>query len=282
MEEQLDNKILVSLYRWYDHTLLQEGVAFETKTSTLYDQEDSRLGGSSLYKYASPHKQWVVDSSVSGVSIPTGISGASSIPFTGNSVFADWDNGRVISTSDLGTGLRATYSTKNFNTYITNDTEEKLLFQNRYQINDFYTLPESGIHPYQQAAPACFVSLSTTDSDSYAMGSSDFQNEQFKGRIIVMSNNAMHIDACFSIFRQQKDKCFPLLSFSDDIFDRYGGLKSSYSGVYRYTDFINAGRDKININKVTTSKLSVESRGTIPQGMQVGVINFNLSYFRSP
>jgi len=283
MEEQLGNKILVSLYRWYDHTLLQEGVAFENKTSILYGQEDPRLGGSSLFKYASPHKQWVVDSSVSGASIPTGISGASSIPFTGNSIFADWDNGRIISDSDLGTGLQATYSTKNFNTYVTNDSEEKLLFQNRYQINDFYTLPPSGIAPYQQAAPACFITLATTDSDPYALGSSDFQDEQYKGRVIVMSNNAMHIDACFSIFGQQKDKCFPLLSFTDDIFNAYGGLKSSFSGVYRYTDFLSdTNRDKIHITKVTTSKFVGGSREIIPQGMQIGFINFELSYFRSP
>ena len=282
MQPQLDNKVLQSVFQWFDHTLLQDGQAFENKTGTLYEQLDGKID-TSLFKYASPHKQWVVDSSVSGAIIATGIdANGTPIPFD-NNLFADWNNGRVISTSDLGDNLSAAYATKNFNTYITNDSEEKLLFQNRYAINDFYTLPASGIAPYQLAAPACFLTFNSTDSKAYAMGSSDFQQKNLKVRAIVMTNNTFHLDGALSIFGDKQDKNIPVLDLSDDQFNRYGGLKSSYSGVYRYTDFLSqTDRDKIYIDKVITSKFFAGSHELMPQGMQIGFVNFNLTYFRSP
>jgi len=282
MKEQLDNQILTSVYQWFDHTLLKEGEAYETKTAKLYPQSDPKL--KNLYIYASPHKQWVSDSSVSGAAIPTSVDVSNSgVSFSGRDLFADWDNGRVISTTDLGNDVEATYSTKNINVYITNDSEEEIIFQNRYGVNNFYTIPASGIEPYNKALPACFLTFNNTSSSPYALGSSDFQEEEFNIRGIVISNNSMHIDACFSIFRKQKDKSIPLLNSSDTPFDVLGGIKDTFSGSYDYSVFPqDPSRELVSIDKVTTSKFFAGSHEAMPQGMKVGFINFKLTYFRSP
>jgi hypothetical protein len=282
MEPQLDNKVLSSFYQWFDHTLLNEGQAYVIKSGVFFDQEDKRLG--STHKYASPHKQWVSDLSVSGAHIPTGVyEDQTFVPFTGNQFFADWNNGRVISTTDRSEPISGKYSTKNFNLYVVNEPEEKILFQNKYEYNNFYSLPASGIAPYTMALPACFINFEATDNETYAMGSSDFQEEKFKVRVILASNRLEDIDGCISLFRQKKDKCFSLLNYSDDPYDAYGGTKSSFPSGYNYIDTVSSEeRELIHINKVKSSKMFAASHEFMPQGMQVAFINFDLVYFRIP
>lgn len=283
MKVQLHNKALASFAQWFDHVLLDDGQAFVNHSGNLYSQNDSRLN-SSIYKYASPHKQWVADSSVSNANIPTGVNvNGVYTPFIDGSLFPDWNNGRILSTSELTGNLTANYATKEFNTYITNQREEEIIFQSRYEVNPYYGLNvASGIQPYVHAWPACYITYREMLNEPWSMGSSDFQKEQLNFRVIAITNNTMHLDGLFSLFMQKKDKCFKLLEFTDDPFNRYGGFKNSFSGVYNYNDVANARNDMVYVSKVSTSKFFSASHEMMQQAMQVGFINFNLEYFRSP
>lgn len=282
MTPQLDNRVLSSFYQWFDHTLLNEGQAYVNKSGIFYEQEDNKL--SSIYKYASPHKQWVSDLSVSGAIVPSGVyENGGFVPFTGNQFFPDYNNGRVISSTERSSPLSGQYSTKNFNIYVANESEEKIIFQNRYEYNNFYSLPPSGIPPYEMALPACFINFESTDNKSYAIGSSDFQQEKYKVRVILISNRLEDIDACISIFRKKKDKCFSLLNYSDTPYNAFGGLKNSFSSGYNYLETVSAEeRELVNIESVKSSKMFAASHEFIPQGMQVAFMNLDLNYFRIP
>lgn len=281
MLEQNGHKITQSFLMWYDHTLLDDGQAYKNVTSQLYPQTDPRIAN--YYKYASPHKQWVVDGAVSGAEIPSGVYiGTDFHPFSGDAIFADWNNGRVLMQTEATGTVSATYATKELNSYVTNQTEEKLIFQNRYNVNNFYTVPASGISPYDQAIPASFFINTNTDGSCYALGSSDFQKDTYRFRSIVMTNNMMHLDGALSLFREKVDKCFKMVSITEDQFNGYGGLKSSYSGNYNYDNLTSNKEGLVFIDKVTTSKLFQGSNEFFPQSLQVGFINFDLSFFRTP
>ena len=281
MIKQLPNKVTSSFYQWFDHTLITEGEGYINKTGNLYPQTDSRIGG--YYKYASPHKQWVSDQSATGASIPSGIFVSNSfVPFSGNSLFPDWNNGRILSQNSLSGSLRANYCTKNFNVYLTNESEEKIVFQNKYQFNNFYSIPQSGIQPYSMVLPACFILIGGTESETYSMGSSDFQKEIMKFRVVVMGNHLEDIDSCIGLFMTKKDKCFKLLEYSDSPYNEYGGFKASFPSGYNYSSLADSkDSELVNIDLVNSSKLYAASHEFLPQGMQVAFMNFNLSYYRS-
>jgi hypothetical protein len=276
---QLNNRIKVSFFRWFDHVLCKNGGAYETLSGQLYSFPDERLP--SYYTYSSSNKQWVADSSV-GAYIPPGYTSNSISHEFNEQTFVDWDNGRIISSSPLTEPLVVTYSTKDFNLYITNESEEKIIFQNTYLLNDYYEAQNSGIAPYEFALPACFVLLNSTDSSPYSMGSSDFQSQTFNVKVVVITNNSAHLDGCFSVFQQQVNKNFALMSFEQDPFNEFGGIKSGLSGVYNYNDIIVNSSEIVSIERVQTSTLSSSMDELIPQSMLVGFINFKLNYLRTP
>lgn len=282
MKPQLDNKVLASFYQWLDYVLTKDGEAFVNKTGKLYPQEDERIGG--LFKYASPHKQWVCDKAATGANIPSGVSiGGTPTPFNSGTLFADWKNGRIMSTTEITSEIVADYAVKNFNVYITNESEENLIFQNKFELNDFYPLTEKGIAPYGIVLPACFIIFNTTESEPYAIGSSDFQEEKFKVRVVIATDRVDHLDGCISLFRQKKDKCFPLLDYKDDPFNEYGAIKSSFPSGYNYEDMVaSEDRELVNIQNVKSSKMFAASSEFMPQALQVGFLSFDLKYFRNP
>ena len=57
-------------------------------------------------------------------------------------MMVDYENGRVLFDSDFATGtnISGRYSVKNFNTYISNQNEEQLILEGKYETNSRYTV----------------------------------------------------------------------------------------------------------------------------------------------
>jgi hypothetical protein len=268
MKPQLHNEILVSFFQWFDNKLLNDGQAFVNYTGTLYPQKDPSID-SSIYKYAAPHKQWVCDSSVENAIIPSGIFIDGSFSGFNPDLLPDWNNGRVLSRYPLSGNLQVGYSTKEFNLYLANRNEEEIIFQSRYQINPYYTLPQSGIAPYVHAWPACYVNYKSMDNEPWSIGSADFQKEKFNVRVVAITNDTMNLDGLFSLFMSQKHKVFKKIGVSDDPLNEYGSFKIKQSGSYNYDDLAETKTDLIEVSKVNTSKLFSASHEMFQQSMQV-------------
>ena len=71
MKVTYQHEVTTSFVLWFDNFLLSKGSAYRNITSPLYHQIDDRLPNNTIY--ASPHKQWVNDSSIEGAQIPIGI-----------------------------------------------------------------------------------------------------------------------------------------------------------------------------------------------------------------
>lgn len=281
MKPQYKHELMTSFMLWFDHELLQEGEAYSNKTGTLYAKSDSRLPNTYI-SAQSNYKQWVNDSSVSGSTnpvIPTDFEGSG----RSNGILFDFDNGRIIETGgSLVTGdtLTGTFAVKDFNIYLTNETEEDLILENKFQINSRYgDLSISGIDPYDQVVPAIFLNSEYMRNEGFAFGGEEKTTNTIKA--VVIADNEYQLDGALSIFADTSRKTFSKIPFSGHPSTEYGDIKG---GTYNYLSLANsysAGAPYF-IEDVTVSKFSERAQNKLPGDLKIGFIDFDVSTNRFP
>jgi len=282
MIELYTHKVMTSFCMWFDHTLLQKGQAFSNQTTPLYYRADDRTEGV-FTTYSSPFKQWVSDSSVDNAVVASGITtSAGFIPRGVSGLMLDFENGRALLNPNIPETetITASYSVKDFNIYMTEDNEQKLIFEKLFNLNSRYgNIEPSGVPPYEYVLPACFIMQNTSNNTPYAFGGE--QDSQSKIRVIIMTDLGYHLDGCISIFRDLTESNIALFSSQDSPINEYGDLKS---GSYNYLDLVNRNQDErmLFITKVTSSKIvNVSERRNFPN-IKFGILDFYLSEPRVP
>ena len=265
---------------WFDHELLQKGEAYSNQTGFLYYDDDSRLP--SPYKaYASPYKQWVNDSSISGDTnpvIPTSFNGYDR---TDNIIF-DFENGRIIETGGaFGTDevLSGTFAVKDFNIYLTNKTEEDLILENKFEVNSRYLMNPSAVKPYDQMVPAIFLNCEFMRNEGFAFGGEDRTTNIIKA--VVLAENSYQLDGALSIFADSARKVISKIPFSKHPSTEYNDIKN---GSYNYITLANTylNSNPYYIEDVTVSKISQKAQSKIPSDLQIGFVDFEISTNRYP
>tara|TARA_Y100000114_G_scaffold142671_1_gene149462 strand:- start:65 stop:913 length:849 start_codon:yes stop_codon:yes gene_type:complete len=280
MKPQYQHELMTSFMLWFDHELLQKGEAYSNQTGALFYDNDSRLP--STYKaYASSYKQWVNDSSVVGDTnpiIPTGFNGSG----RADHIIFDFENGRIIETGgafNTGEVLTGTFAVKDFNIYLTNETEEDLILENKFKLNSRYSNIASGVKPYDQMAPAIFLNCEYMRNEGFAFGGEDLSTNTIKA--VVLAENEYQLDGALSIFADSARKVIPKIPFTGHPGTEYGDVKN---GTYFYTGVENAygGSNPYYIDDVTVSKFSDRAQTKIPGDLKVGFIDFDISTTRFP
>jgi hypothetical protein len=280
MKPQFKHELMTSFMLWFDHELLQKGEAYSNQTGFLYYDDDSRLP--SPYKaYASPYKQWVNDSSIFGDTnpvIPTSFNGYDR---TDNIIF-DFENGRIIETGgafSTNEVLSGTFAVKDFNIYLTNETEEDLILENKFQSNSRYSMSPSGVKPYDQMTPAIFINSEFMTNEGFAFGGEDKTTSIIKA--VVLAEDSYQLDGVLSIFADSARKSFSKIPFSGHPATEYGDIKN---GSYNYISLNNSysASNPYYIEDVTVSKFSERAQNKVPGGIQVGFIDFEVSTIRFP
>ena len=286
MKPQFDNKVMSSFLLWFDHTLLNDGEAF-TKHSGKFYEVDSLYNG--LYTYGAPFKQFVQDFSITGASIPTGIFLDSVFirPGQSNLTGINYEQGHVYFTSEItspSTRLSGNYSIKDFNVYLTNEAEEKLLFETKFSLRPRTTQTETGLDPNQITYPAIFLRNDGGTNEPMAFGGYD--NTTINIRAVVLADSQYLLDAAASIFRDKARTFVTILETTDMPFNSLGGFKNSVQ--YNYTGVI-LGKTSENqyvfIENVTVSKFSRDINLKIDNlnpDIFNGVIDFEISKPRYP
>jgi len=280
MKPQYKHELMTSFLLWFDHELLQEGEAYSNKTGQLYSKSDSRIPDS-YSAFQSNYKQWVSDSSVTGPTnpvIPTEFNGNS----RSNDFIFDFENGRIIETggATISTDITGTFAVKDFNVYLTNETEEDLILENKFQINSRYgDLSMSGIDPYDQVVPAIFLNSEYMRNEGFAFGGEDLTKNIIKA--VVISDSEYQLDGALSIFADAARKTFSKIPFSDHPSTEYGDVKG---GTYNYLNLSNSHSSEIPyfIEDVTVSKFSERAQSRLPGNLKVGFIDFDVSTSRFP
>lgn len=279
MKSQFSNNLLFSFYLWSENQLLNNGEAFINNNSKLYYTPDERLG--SKIAYASPFKQWVYDSGVNNGIVLQNVSGDfGSIERGQSGMMVDYENGRVLFDSAVGTGLNISgnYSIKEFNFYQSNETDEYIIISDKYYFNPRYQdLPCSGIPPYSMTTPAVIITNNKIINEPFAFGGMD--DTKVGVSMIVMAESMFQINAINSFFVDKKYKYFPLLDLRLDPINEYGDLKSGYN----YNELIkpyDVPGNLVQIENVTSTKMSDKVKTNYK--LFLGEIEFELSFPRYP
>ena len=179
MKIQFGHEATTSFSLWFDHHLIEHGEAYQNLTGRLYYMEDSRLPNG-FYRYSSPYKQWVTESGAGNSAyVPTHISGDGvEIERDDASLgyFIDFDNGGVVVTGPGASdslNLSGRFGVKDFNIYATNQTEENLIIENKFETNSRFTEGEGGIKPYDYVIPSVFINNEYIENEGFSFGGED-------------------------------------------------------------------------------------------------------------
>ena len=224
MKVAYQHEVTTSFVLWFDNFLLSKGDAYKNLTSQFYYQSDDRFPENKIY--ASPHKQWVTDSSIAGATIPNGVyNDGVFIPRGTNGLKLDFDNGRVILDSSFSSSANITgsFALKDFNVYVTDQNEEDLIIESNLKINSRFFRENAGIPPYDHVVPAIFISNEGSKNDPFAFGGEDKTTTYFKAAVIA--ENLYSLDGVLSIFNDSARTIFSKINFHDHPINEFGDLK---------------------------------------------------------
>ena len=263
---------------WADHFITSKAEAYTNYTSTLYpNTSDDRLAAG-LVSYSSPHKQWVYDASIEGANIPTQIlDNGSPINRGDHNLMFDFDNGRVIMDSTFPankTTLQGSYAVKDFNFYITNQTEEQLIVESKFDTNGRFKQELAGIAPYKQVVPAIFVNPELSENEPYAFGGEDKTTTSI--RCVIFADNTYQLDGALSVFADAKNEVFAKLNFEDYPLNEYGDVID-----FNYKQFISLQRRPLfHVEQSRVSKLSDRVSKNVDSSLFAGFVDFEVTSLR--
>ncbi len=285
MKAQFDNQVMSSFFLWLDHTLLKKGEAFTNYNSYFYSVDN-------LYQafntYGSPFKQLVSDSSIPGAQIMTGVYLKGIFKERGVSNFTgiNYGMGQVYFTSAISnpdTTLSGRYAVKDFNVFLTNDVEEKLLFETQFSLSKQTSQSPTGLPPESLTYPAIFIKNNGGSNEPMAFGGLD--RTEINVRAVVLSDSQFSLDAVSSIFRDMENSFVPLIEESQMPFNNIGDFKNNI--VYNY-DALTANKPETGqmfLDNVAVSKiggLSFAQKTNLNPNVFSMIIDFELSNFRYP
>jgi hypothetical protein len=272
MKEQFIHTLTNSFMLWFDNFLLKKGDAYSNQTGQFYHTPDDFLQDSYV-PFSSPYKQFVSDSSIVGATLPTGIAG--------NSHYIDYDNGRIVETGSNYTSsstITGTFAVKDFNIYFTNETEDDLIVEKKFELNSrIPTYNDSGIDPYDQVVPAVFLSTATMQNNPLAFGGEE--QTTVRANAVALSDDPYKLDGILSIFGDSHNEVFYPIPMSGHPMDEYGDLKN---GSYSYSTLSNeySNNKPFLVDNVTTSKLTDKARKSLANDLYVGFIDFDIKIHR--
>lgn len=230
MKVQFENKVMSSLLLAVDNHMVRKGEAFTNYSSLLYPVQSLY---NNYYTYAAPFKQLVADDTipnatcmktvyVNGVEINVGSSDLHGI---------NHFQGQVYFTSDQGNAvISGNYSVKDFNVYLSNDPEQKLLFETKHHLNPKFPQQLSGLAPDAQPFPAIFIKNMGGTNAPAALGG--LKDRMIRARLVILADSNYKLDAACSLLKEMHYygvKVQANLPF--DALGSYTGLSYSYGNL---------------------------------------------------
>jgi len=273
------NNLMSSFYLWLDHEVLAMGEAFTNYSGKLYSSTDPNFPNRSIY--GAPFRQWVYDSSVPNVNIPSGVFINGNHLARGTSgLNIDFNKGRAILSGNISGNVSARYSFKEYNIYYTDEREEKLLFEKAYNVTPKVHQVTGALGFLDTPYPCIFIKHRSAENIPFAFGGQDSTETII--RCIILASNSFSLDGLISILNDSARKVFPVFPPEVIPFNYLGDFKSGNN--FNYTNLcLNQPRSNlVNIDKVTVSKLDEIDNAKINKKCVGAIIDFELSDIRNP
>ena len=285
MKPQYINNVMSSMLAFVDHKVLIKGEAYENHGSNFY-KTDTQLFSPTYETWAAPFKQMVCDMSITGATRFTGVSIDGGNPVgvgTSGISFLQHHQGQIFfdSTTDVTTSntISGNYAVKDFNTYLTSEAEEELLFNTKFDLRPKVNQTVTGLAPEAQTFPAIFLKDNGGRNEQFAFGGLDLTNVTV--RAIVLADSAFRLDAVCSIMRDLAYSVVPYLEPADLPYNALGAC----TGEYNYTGLMETKKDtNFYVDHVFVSK-RIENSSEYKKINKSGysaLVDFEISDIRAP
>ena len=278
MKANFQNTLTSSFLLYVDHTILKRGEGYSNVSSKFYPVSGIY---NNYYTYAAPYKQIVSDSSITGANQLTGVylDGNFIVPGQSGLVAINHYDGEVIFSSNKNSStISGNYAIKDFNVYLTDKSEETLLFATKFEPKNRKPQTITGLDVNELTYPAIFLRLVNSQNEPFGFGGTDMTTCYF--RALVMSNSMYTLDAACGVLRDSSHDFFRTVSNNDLKLN----AMSSYTGTsYNYTGI--ATGDNVYMSSVSVSQLktstSAEFKNLNPNIVSA-FVDFDLEIVRAP
>lgn len=234
MDYSIDHRILTSLKEYAEFRLIRDANAytnFTDETLYAYSEEDSRIDSKVIH--GSRFGQIVHHNDIVGVT--DAAIKESTVPKAEGSdgLVIDRLRARAILDNGYSGSLTMDGAIKDFNTYISSDSDEEIVFETKFQQLPTIRTSSFNPNPYGYMLPAIFFKINSAENELYCAGGT--RKSKFVVRAIIMSDSEFLLAGAVSLFKDLDRKCFPVLTAADTPLDEYGGLKDSG---WQYTTFL--------------------------------------------
>jgi hypothetical protein len=285
MLPQFDNIIMTSILLWLDNKIMTKGEAYANYQSTFYPLPNMYYG---YYTYGAPFKQMVIDSSITGANIISGVyvSGVFTIPGQGTLSGIDAANGQLYFTSPISnptTALSGNYAVKDFNIYLTSKTEESLLFETQYQINPKTYQNPTGLPIGAETYPVIYLKYQGGKNKPLAFGGFD-QTISFV-RAVILADSVFNLDAVTSIMRDTSRQLIPLIYPNEMPFNSLGSVTGSSFNYINLTKNKVVDSEYVYINEVNVTKTDTKllnATNSLNRNVYSAFVDFELGKNRYP
>lgn len=274
MNPHYNNRLLNSFALYVDHQICEDGMAFVNYNSS-FQAVDNIYNG--YYAYGAPTKQLICDISITGATQFSGVfvNGTYRNIGQGNLAAINHDLGHVYFTAAQSQAISGAYSVKEFNVYLTEDTEEKLVFGTKYETKPKGPQTFSPTESDTVFAPAVFIKTNSVTSEPFCLGGTDKIIHDY--RAVVISKSAFELDAACGIMQDMSRTYFNLIN------PPFGSL--GYTGVaYNFTG-LNVGTeafiDNVTVSRVAKNRSNSEFKD-INLGIYAAFVDFEVHVFKNP
>lgn len=282
MRIQWDNKVISSFLLWLDNKIMTKGEAFTNYSSLFYRVPDKY---SNFSTFGLPFTQIAADASINNCNIMSGIYLNGNFVTTGMSGVTgiNYEKGHVYFSTPppASTIISGNYAVKDFNVYLTNEADEKILFESKHYIRPKIAKEVTGLANNIETLPAIFIKTNGTENKPFAFGGTDETSLYL--RAIILSDNQFHLDAVCGILRDTNNTNFAVFEPSQTPFNPMGGYRS---GIYHYVNDTQ-GKRRVFINKVEVSRYNSRSVvlsevADMNPGIFPAIVDFYICDYRDP
>lgn len=278
MKVNYQNILTSSFLLFLDNQIQKKGEAY-TNVSSLFYPITCLYSG--YCTYAAPYKQIVNDYSIAGANQFSGvyIDGTFTVPGQNDLVaISHYDGQLIFSTEQTNKTLSGNYAIKDFNIYLTDKTEESILFTTKIEPKSRKGIDPRGLDINEITYPAVFLRMDGSTNEPFAFGGVDMTKSYF--RTIIMADSMFNLDAVCGILRDTSHNFFKLVdndSLKLNAMSAYTGSPYNYNSV--------ATGNAVYISDVDISKVKqVTSQEFVNLNPLVfsAVVDFELQDVRNP
>lgn len=249
MKVNYQNTLTSSFLLYIDNAVLKKGDAY-TNVSSLFYPISGAYGN--YFTYAAPYKQIVSDASISGAAQLSGVYLNGNFITPGQSgllAINHYDGQLIFSSNKNGQTMSGDYSIKDYNVYLTDKSEDYILFSTKIEPKSRRNITARGLEVNEITYPAIFLMMINSQNEPFAFGGIDMTKSYF--RAVVMANSVFSLDAVCGILRDSAHNYFRLVDNNNlklNAMSAYTGTPFNYTGV--------ATGETVYISDVNVSRVS--------------------------